>query len=174
MNLWESIFRDLRTPEATPHTGEAFFVWMYYVAAAEARAIMLVMANHTQDKELLDVIHRMADKMLPDQLERLTQFMSAEGIPAPETTPDPPKADSDHIPAGARITDAQIVRMLVVKIEGLLAMTSAALGICRRTDLGAMFYRFQAQVLEQGYTLRETMLEHGWFPKVPTYTATGR
>lgn len=176
MNIFESIYHDMTKPSSPAHMGEAFFMWTYFQAVGEARTLLLVMVNHTNDPELKQLMeHFVADVMEP-QIDQLKKKMIDEGIPLPGITPDPPKADQAEIPPGAKLVDQEIARMNMVKLLGLLDLCYQGMRFSFRTDLSAMFGRFQGHVAAQGYTLRELMLKRGWisYPPVPHGSALPR
>lgn len=168
-SFFGSLLHSATSPPQPLTAAEAFYIWAYYVAVNEARELLLVMANHTSDTDLKETIeHFIADVMEP-QILKAKELMVKEKIVLPEITPDTPKANADEIPVGARLRDVQIARMLVVKVQGLLELSQFGLRFGARTDVIAMFHRFQNQVLAQGFTLRDTMLRRGWFPKTPSF-----
>lgn len=170
-SFFGSLLHDATRPPQPLNSAEAYFVWGYYVAVNEARELLLVMLNHTQDTDLKEVMEHFIDDLMEPEIGKLKELMVKEKIALPEITPDTPKAKAEEIPVGARLRDVQIARMLVVKVQGLLEFAQFGLRFSERTDVGAMFHRFQNQVLAQGYSLRDTMLRRGWMPKTPPFHA---
>ena len=169
VNILESLYHDITKPPTPAHMGEAFHLWMYYQAVAEARALLLVMVNHTNDSELKELMeHFVADVMEP-QIGMVKKLLLAEGISLPAVTPDPARADQAEIPSGARLVDQQIAKMNMVKVLGMIDLCYQAIRFSFRSDISAMFGRFQGHVGAQGYTLRELMLKRGWisYPPLP-------
>lgn len=142
-------------------------MWTYFLAVGESRTLLLVMLNHTKDPELKQLMeHFVADVMEP-QIDQLKKKMMDEGITLPEITPDPPRADQAEIPPGAKLRDSQIAKMNMVKVLGLTDLCYQGLRFSFRTDVGAMFARFQSRVDAQGYNLRELMRKRGWVSYPP-------
>lgn len=176
MNILETLYHDMTKPASPAHIGESFFMWTYFLAVGESRALLLVMANHTNDPELKEMMEHFLADVLEPQIAQLKTKMMDEGIILPTVTPDPPKADQSEIPPGAKLADAQIARMNMVKVLGLMDLCYQGVRFSFRSDVSVMFSRFSNHVTAQGYSLRELMLKRGWvsYPPLPTGSAQPR
>jgi hypothetical protein len=176
LNILESLYHDMTKPDSPAHMGEAFFMWTYFMAVSEARTLLLIMTNHTKEPGLKELMEHFIADVLEPQIDQVKKKLVDEGISLPVVTPDPPKADQAEIPPGAKLVDQEIAKMIMVKVLGLLDLSYQGLRFSFRSDVGAMFARFQGQVLAQGYPLREMMLKRGWisYPPVPPGSALPR
>lgn len=173
MNVLQSLFQSTVEQQPPPlHAGEAFHTWTYWVELSEARGILLVLANHTADNDLKELIEHFIADVLDPQRRTCEQFMKKEGITLGEVTPDVPKADEREIPPGAKMIDSQIAQMIVVKVVGLAEYAHRALSTSLRDDVGAMFWNFYQQVVAQGYTLKPLMRKRGWLRLPPSFQAS--
>lgn len=172
LNILESLFRSVTRPEQPLHAGEAFTLWAYYEAAAETRAILLVLLNHTEDKGLKELMEHFIDDVLEPQVKQAKDKLLEEGIILPEVSPDHPKVEAKLVPVGARFTDEQICNMIVVKVQGLLQFCHEGIARSLRDELGVMFYTFQSHILAQGASMKGLMTQRGWLRVPPTFVAS--
>ncbi|HWI53555.1 MAG TPA: DUF3231 family protein [Symbiobacteriaceae bacterium] len=172
LNILQGLFQSIQQPTTPPHIGEAFNCWTYYVALKESRVICLLMLNHTNDTELKQMMEHFIDEILEPQLKQMTDFLRNEGIDMPHGTGDKPKANEREIPSGAKMTDAEIANMLIVKLNGLLLFCFMGLFSVLRDDIGGMYYNFQGHVMAQTYTLKKLMQKRGWLLTPPFYYAS--
>ncbi|HYG59021.1 MAG TPA: DUF3231 family protein [Symbiobacteriaceae bacterium] len=174
MNILQTIFQSATKPPIALHAGEAFGLWVYCEAVAETRSVCLVLINHTEDRDLREVIEHFVDDVLQPQLRQVKEKMLHEGIELPPVTPDKPRADPQQIPVGARLVDEQIANMLVVKVQGLLLFCHEGLSRSLRNDLSTMYYAFQSHVLAQGATLTALMSQRGWLRRPPFFVGSAQ
>lgn len=173
MNILQTLFQMGTNPRLPLHAGEAFGLWAYCEAVSETRAICRLLLNHTDDKELKELIEHFIADVLQPQMMKVQEVMLNKGLSLPDITPDKPKADPGQIPVGARFEDPQIANMLVVKIQGLLLFCHEGLARTLQQDLAAMYYTFQSHVLAQGATLTPLMRKRGWLRLPPVFGGTG-
>lgn len=172
LNIFETLFRSASRPQQPLHAGEAFTLWAYYEAAAETRAILLVLLNHTDDEGLKELMEHFIADVLEPQVKQVKDKLLHEGLNLPEVTPDHPKADAKQVPVGARFTDEQICNMIVVKVQGLLLFCHEGIARSLRDELGVMFYTFQSHILAQAATMKGLMAQRGWLRLPPTFIAS--
>lgn len=176
MNVLQSLFQSAVEPETqqSPHVGEVFHMWSYLVELGESEASLRLFLNHTNDKDLKELIeHFMADVILP-QKKQLQELMDNDGISPAPVTQLPAKCDEAAIPPAAKFVDAQIAQYLVVKAQGLLLYGFRGLSMSLRDDIGKMWLNFFHHVLAQSYTLKQTMRRRGWLKVPPLYYASPR
>jgi len=174
MNVLQTIFQAVAKPPIQLHAGEAFGLWTYYEAVAETRSICLVLINHTEDRDLRELVEHFADDVLQPQLRQVKEKMLHDGVELPLVTPDKPRANPQQIPVGARLVDEQTANMLVVKVQGLLLFCHEGLSRSLREDLGAMYYAFQSHVLAQGASLAALMSQRGWLRRPPFFAGSAQ
>lgn len=168
LNILQALFQSATKPPAPIHAGEAFTLWAYYEAAAETRAVLNVLLNHTEDQSLKETIEHFVDEVLEPQVRQVRDVMLHEGVALADVTPDKPKADPRQVPVGARFSDEQVANMLVVKIQGLMQFCHEGLSRSLRDDLAHMYFTFQTHVMAQGLTLKGLMTQRGWL-RLPPY-----
>jgi hypothetical protein len=169
VNFLESLLETVKGPTPAPHVGEAFHLWAYYTALTHARSICLVLLNHTPDQEIRQTLEHFLDEVVETQLKAVSEMMKTEGIPFPAVVADHPKADEAGVPFGAKFADSEIMNMLVVKFEGLIALCNVTLATIVRDDLALLFIRFHTQLLTQSFTVKRTMQKRGWMMVPPRY-----
>ncbi len=169
MDMLQGLVQSIQQPTTSPHVGETFHIWTYCVEVSESRALMKLMVNHTNDKELKEMIEHFVDEIVEPQQKRLIELMKNEGITAPEVTADVGKADERLIPPGAKLTDVEVAQMLVVKVVGLLEWSHRGAIHSLRDDIGAMFNSFYNHLLAQGFTLKKLLRKRGWLRVPPHY-----
>ncbi|HYF90726.1 MAG TPA: DUF3231 family protein [Symbiobacteriaceae bacterium] len=169
MNILQSLFYEVTNPKDPLHVGEVMTLWTCYIGVAESRAICLLLTNHTKDAGLRETIEHFVNDVETPMIDRLEGLLLQEGIALPSITGDKPKADESTIPMGAKLTDAEVANLLVVKLEGMLTVCHTGLIQSLRPDVGRMFYAFQSHLLAQGYTLKQLMQKRGWLRQPPIY-----
>ena len=172
MNFLQSLFQSAQQPSTPPHVGEAFNLWTYYVSVQESRVLAVMMLNHTNDNELKEMIEQFVADLLAPQIKQLSDLLRNEGIDMPPGTGDKPKANEQHIPPGAKMTDMEIANMLIVKVNGLLMFCFMGLFSALRDDLAATFFKFQGDVLTHAYMLKKLMQKRGWLITPPFFYAS--
>ncbi|HWI50707.1 MAG TPA: DUF3231 family protein [Symbiobacteriaceae bacterium] len=168
MNILQSLFHEVTKVDDPLHVGEVMNLWLCYTGVAESRSICLLLTNHTNDSDLKEIIEHLIDDLETPMIKRLGDLMLSEGVALPAITGDKPKADESAIPLGAKLTDAEIANLLVVKLEGMLTVCHTGLIQSIRPDLGRMFYAFQSHLLAQGLSLKNLMQLRGWI-RLPPY-----
>jgi hypothetical protein len=175
MNLLE-ILKDAVKPfadgEKPPlHVGEVMNLWFYLTATEQTMHGEQVSYNIVQDHELKeklkDVIHNVHGPILKE----LTGFLKAEGIPLPQTTPEKPIGDYRSIPEGAKLSDEEVINLMMFNI--VLGVTYACRGMTEsvRPDVAAMFGKYQITKIAFSITLKELAAKKGWLRKPPYYEA---
>ncbi|WP_028609295.1 DUF3231 family protein [Paenibacillus harenae] len=175
MNILE-VFRDAVKPfmdgEKPPlNVGEVMNLWFYLTATEQTMRGEQVSYNIVQDldlKELLKVV--INDVHGPIQKE-LTEFLTAEGVPLPERTPDKPIGDFRSIPEGSKLSDEEVACLLSFNI--VLGINYACRGVTEsvRPDVSFMFAKFQMRKMTYSIQLRDLLMRRGWL-QVPPYYKT--
>lgn len=170
MKILQGLFQNTQQPPVPTHVGEVFHIWSILVELNETRALIQLMANHTNDTDLKELAEHFIDDVLTPQQKRVAELMRNEGINAPPLTTDVSKAEERLIPPGAKLTDFQVAQMLVVKVIGLLEWSHRGTVHSVRDDVSMMFNSFYNHVLAQGYTLKKLMNKRGWLLIPPSYS----
>lgn len=169
MNILESLLKTMRQPEEPPHVGEVMHLWALNTAVKESRAFCLLMVNHTNDPEVKQSVEHFIDDLEEPLAKQLETVLRNEGIPIAPPTSDKPKANERDVPPGAKLTDAEIMNLLVVKLEGMLLLCFNGLMQALRDDVAAIFLDGFQHALAQGFTLKKTMRKRGWLRVPPPY-----
>ncbi|HYG58771.1 MAG TPA: DUF3231 family protein [Symbiobacteriaceae bacterium] len=169
MNILQGVIQSVTEPPHPLHVGQAFVVWALYIGVAESRVICQLLLNHTSDTDLKETIeHVIADVEKPLE-HKLKHYLEHHGIGIPPTTGDKPRADEAQIPPGAKFTDAEIANLLVVKIEGMVNLCHIGIAQSVRDDIGLLLMEAYQHLALQGFTIKKTMQQRGWFRTPPLY-----
>lgn len=168
MNLIGSLFQASAQPDVPMHVGEVMALWTYMVAVKEARALCLLMSNHTSDTDLRQTMQHFMKQIEEPQAQELMQFMRKEGIQLPEATADKPDSNEKDVPPGAKYTDDEIANILVAKLEALIGIACQGMMQALRDDVAGMLWRFQQELWAEGVSLKKMMQKRGWL-KIPPY-----
>lgn len=172
MNVIQSLLKGAKQPPQPLHSGEVFVLWALYTGAAESRVICMLIANHTNDTALKETIeHFIADVEEP-LINKLKHLLAQEGVDIPPTIGDKPRANEGAIPSGAKMTDAEVANLLVVKLGGLLNICHQGILQALRDDVGLLLLETYQHLVAQGFTLRTLMREHGWLRVPPLFPVT--
>ena len=168
MNIVQSLFKAAAQPPQPLHAGEVFVLWSLYLGVAESRIICQLMTNHTNDTSLEESIEHFIADIEEPLITKLKELMAHEGIDIPPSTGEKPRASEAQIPVGAKLTDAEIANLLVVKLEGMLNLCHIGIGQALRDDLGLMLLGAYQHLVTQGFTLKKLMRHRGWL-RVPPH-----
>ncbi|MFC4101601.1 DUF3231 family protein [Paenibacillus xanthanilyticus] len=175
MNLLELLkdaihpFSDGKKPPL--HVGEVMNLWFYLSATEQTLRGEQVSLNTVQDAELKDKIEDVIHNVHLPIREELQEFLSSEGVPLPQSTPDKSLGDYRGIPENAKLSDEEIASLLSFNI--VLGINYACRGLTEavRPDVAAMFARFQMKKASFALTFRQLMIEKGWLLVPPAYHA---
>lgn len=173
MNIVE-LFADAIKPyldgEKPPlNVGEVMNLWFYFTATEQTMRGEEVSFNIVEDPELKEKVKEaITDVHIPIYNE-LKQFLQAEGVPLPKTSPDKPVGDFRGLPEGAKLADEEVASLLSFNI--VLGITYATRGLTEsvRPDVAAMFAKFQVKKLMYALSLKELLQRKGWMKEPPAY-----
>lgn len=95
-------------PQDEPmHYGEVFSTWNYVMATNGAIGKYQMLTNHVGDDDLKKLLQESVEKA-QEEVKKVEELLKENGIALPPATPEPPKADLNDIPAGARFQDAAV------------------------------------------------------------------
>ncbi|MBE4907729.1 DUF3231 family protein [Bacillus luteolus] len=171
-NPIEAVWNLLKTrldvePKSPLHVIEVGDVWKYLAALEEFIRYEEIGLNTTVDDEIKEVLTD-AIKQCESQAKRLSDFLTKEGIPLPNTAAAKPVSDPNSVPLGVKLTDDEIANGLAFKFVNLMMLCGKGQGDCLRNDLGLIWVEFYTESLTFGTTLKTLMRKRGWL-KVPPY-----
>lgn len=173
MNLLE-ILKDAMKPyldgEKPPlNAGEVMNLWMYLTASEQTMRGEQISFNIVQDPELKDNIKNIINNVHGPIIKELTEFLRAEGIPLPETTPEKPIGDFRDIPDGAKLNDEEVTNL--VQFNLVLGINYACRGLTEavRPDVAAMFAKFQIMKVTASVPLKDLAMKRGWLKQPPYF-----
>jgi hypothetical protein len=176
-NIFEAVFNTFKSlvdnePKHPLHIGEAMQCWMYLASLEEALAYEQAALNTTTDDDLIQALND-AIKMCKGQIQELREFMKKEGVTLPPVPEEKPKTDSNQIPYGVKATDDEIANGISVKTAALTISCSTGISQCVRNDVGMMFWKYHAEMVTFGASMKMLLREKGWIKVPPYFTPPG-
>jgi hypothetical protein len=124
--------------------------------------------NLVQDKELKQIIKEVRDTVHVPIREEISQFLTKEGVPLPQSTPEKPVGDYRSIPEGAKLNDEEMANLLSYNLA--MGVKNATRGLTEsiRADVGLIFTKIIINKTTAGLTVKQYLERHEWL-RVPPY-----
>ncbi|WP_257535563.1 DUF3231 family protein [Mesobacillus foraminis] len=124
--------------------------------------------NLVQDKELKQIIKEVRDTVHVPIREEISQFLTKEGVPLPQSTPEKPVGDYRSIPEGAKLNDEEMANLLSYNLA--MGVNNASRGLTEsiRADVGLIFTKIIINKTSAGLTVKQYLERHEWL-RVPPY-----
>lgn len=169
--VMESLIDDKKSPL---HVGEVMSCWTYLAFVSSIVTYEQVALNTVQDDDLKGFLKK-ALKTAKDHKNKLTDFMTAEGVQLPPMPEEKPKESiaPSQIPFGARFTDEEMANTLVINFIMAADLCATAASQSLRADVGLFFLGFQTDKLTLGLKAKTMMQKKGWLKIPPFYSSTG-
>lgn len=151
-----------------PHVGEVMNCWAYSSYLDGVIEQYQSAMNMTKDKELLDLLNEAYD-IARNHKKVLDQFMTNENLPLSDGYHQKPREASAIIPSGVKQSEKEIINVLQINIVAANLICATSASECLRTDLGLMFFRFQADKLILGQKSKILAEKRGWLRVPPIY-----
>lgn len=150
------------------NVGEVMNLWFYLTATEQTMRGEQVSYNIVEDLELKEKLKEVINDVHGPIFAELIEFLKAEGVPLPKTSPDKPIGDFRNIPEGSKLSDEEIASLLSFNI--VLGINYACRGMTEavRPDVAAMFAKFQMKKFTYAITLKDVLMRKGWL-KAPPY-----
>ncbi|KMK77514.1 DUF3231 family protein [Alkalihalobacillus pseudalcaliphilus] len=156
-------------PQDEPmHYGEVFSTWNFVMVANKDIADTQVLLNHAGDDDL--------KKLLQESIEagkaavkQVSELLKANGVALPPSAPEPPHADLNEIPPGARFPDPDIAATAAMALATGLVSCSQIMGQSIREDIAMMFGQFHLAKAALGAKYLKLTKEKGWLVPPPLH-----
>ncbi|WP_438447017.1 DUF3231 family protein [Gorillibacterium sp. sgz5001074] len=151
------------------NVAEVMNLWFYFTATEQSLRGEQISFNIVQDPDLRAKMQEVINEVHRPIHKELTEFMQAEGIPLPKSTPEKPITELRDIPLGGRLTDEEVANLTSFNI--VLGIQYACRGMVEavRPDIAAMFVRFQMKKAAFAIPFRELLSQKGWLQVPPAY-----
>ncbi|WP_087974611.1 DUF3231 family protein [Oceanobacillus rekensis] len=154
-------------PENEPmHYGEVFATWSFLAAANGMVAGNQKHLNHAGDEDLQKLLEE-AIQAGKQEIAQIETLLKDNGIGLPPSLPEPPKANLDEIPDGARFQDMEIAATLGTQNAAGLVACSQIIGESIREDIAMMFGQFHTQKAILGAKVLKLTKDKGWLIPPP-------
>lgn len=150
------------------HYGEVFSLWSFVLAGKGAVAGFQTALNHAGDTDLQKLIEEVIVATQED-VKKVEMLLKENGVGLAPTPAERPKADLDHIPAGARMQDPEIAATLSADLAAGLVVCSGIMGQSTREDIAMMFGQFHMQKAALGAKALKLNKEKGWLVLPPLH-----
>lgn len=150
------------------HYGEVFSMWTYMAGGQGIQVLYQTLANHAGDEDLKKLLQDIVSKA-KDQVKQVSHILKENGVALPPSPPEPPSANLEDIPAGARIADMEICAIIGADTAAGLMSCSQIMGMCIREDIGKMFAQFHTEKSMIGEQTLRLSKEKGWLIPPPLH-----
>ncbi|HEY4600625.1 MAG TPA: DUF3231 family protein [Cerasibacillus sp.] len=151
------------------HSGEIYSLWQYLYDLKLSDVILQVYMNHTNDEKLKDFIDNLLEHGFHDEHEKIEFILKEIGVRLPPAPPDRPQVDVKDIPAGARINDDEISRLLQNELRQRMTQCSYLIGLLTNESIIELFANFHAHKIDEMKKLTLLIKENGWYIQPPTH-----
>lgn len=156
-------------PQDEPmHYGEVFSLWNFVMAGNKMVADHQMLLNHVGDDDLKKLLQESIDKS-KDEVKQVETILKENGVALPPALPEPPTANLNDIPAGARFQDADVAASVSAKIAAGLVVCSQIMGQSIREDIAMMFGQFHMSKAVLGGKLLKLTKNKGWLIPPPLH-----
>jgi hypothetical protein len=154
------------------NVGEVMNLWFFLSGSLQTLRNEQVAYNTVQDEELKEKIEDAVNNLYRPSIKELSEFLTKEGVPLPNQTPEEPIGDFRTIPEGAKLSDVEVAQLMSFNLA--LAMTYATRGLTEsiRADVGLIFANILTKRAAFNLTFRQLLVKKGWL-KVPPYYHKG-
>jgi len=148
------------------HYGEIFGVWGSSAAAKGAVSCFQIYRNHAGDHDLKEFISDYIDQA-KSEIKELDRLLVDNGITPAHEMAEKPSVELEDIPEGARFADQEIAVALGVNLAGGLGACSAAMSICIREDIAALYLKYHTEKVGLAARMLRMQKEKGWLIPPP-------
>lgn len=148
------------------HYGEIFSVWGSSTAAKGAVSCYQIYLNHAGDDDLKELISDYIDQA-KKEIKELDQLLNDNGITPAPIMAEKPKVKLEDIPEGARFIDKEIAAAISVDISGGLIACSAAMAMCIREDIAALYEKYHTEKVVIAGRILRLLKDKGWLIPPP-------
>ncbi|CDQ20587.1 DUF3231 family protein [Halobacillus karajensis] len=150
------------------HYGEVFSLWSYLSAAKGYDASYQTMYNHAGDKDLKRILEELVQG-IKQESEEIEEVLKINGVVLPPSPPERSIANSEDIPAGAKLNDPEISAAITMNIAQGLVACSQAIGQSTREDIAMLFGKFHMNKTQAGSKILRLNKEKGWLVVPPLH-----
>ena len=150
------------------HYGEVFATWSFLSTAKGIVAGNQKHLNHTGDEDLQNLLEE-AIQAGNQEIKQIETLLKENGISLPPNPAEPPKANLDEIPEGARFQDMEIAASLSKQLAGGLVACSQIIGESIREDIAMMFGQIHTQKANLGAKVLKLTKDKGWLIPPPLH-----
>lgn len=158
-----------RNPQDEPmHYGEVYSTWNFVFAANAMVASNKMLVNHAGDDDLKKLLKESIDKS-QSEVKQIETLLNENGIALPPASPEPPNANLNDIPIGARFQDPAISAAVSAELAACLVTCSTIIGQSIREDIAMMFVQFHTSTVALGAKFLKLNKEKGWLIPPPLH-----
>ncbi|KGA98908.1 hypothetical protein AJ85_03400 [Alkalihalobacillus alcalophilus ATCC 27647 = CGMCC 1.3604] len=156
-------------PQDEPmHYGEVFSAWNYLMVANKDIADSQVLLSHVGDDDLKKLLHESIEAG-KGEVKQVAELLKANGIAQPPAAPEPPSAELNDIPVGARFPDADVAATASMALATGLVTCSKIMAQSIREDIGMMFGQFHIAKAALSAKYLKLTKEKGWLIPPPLH-----
>lgn len=156
-------------PQDEPmHYGEVFSTWTYVMTTNGAIGQYQMLINHVGDDDLKKLLQETVEKGQA-AVKEVSTLLKENGVALPPSMPEPPTADLNEIPIGARFQDAAVSAATSAEIALGLVTCSQIMGQSIREDIAMMFGQFHTEMATLGAKFLKLNKEKGWLIPPPLH-----
>ncbi|MEC1750774.1 DUF3231 family protein [Bacillus mojavensis] len=156
-------------PQEEPmHYGEVFSLWSYVMAGNKMIGNYQMLLHHVGDGDLKKLLHESIEKC-QDEIKQVSNILKENGVALPPASPEPPDADLNEIPPGARFLDPDVAASAAAQNAAGLVTCSKIMGQSIREDIAMMFGQFHMSKAATGAKYLRLLKNKGWLIPPPLH-----
>ncbi|RBP94744.1 uncharacterized protein DUF3231 [Cytobacillus firmus] len=125
--------------------------------------------NLSEDEELKRIILDMKNNLHIPIRNEIRDFLTKEGVPLPQSTPEKPVGDFQNLPEGAKLNDEELANLMSYNLAS--GVTYAARGLTEsiRADVGLLFSKIIMKKTLAGLQVKQYLEQNKWLRIPPSY-----
>lgn len=151
------------------HSGEIYHLWQYLYDLKLSGVILQVYMNHSNDKKLKDFIDNLLEHGYEEEHGKIEFILKEIGVRLPPAPPDRPHVDVKDIPAGARMNDDEISRLILDELRQKMIQCSYLISLLTNESIIELFAHFHTHKINEMNKLILLIKENGWYIQPPTH-----
>jgi len=148
------------------HYGEIYDLWAFSVKAKGCVSVYRAYSYHAGDKDLKSLLSDLINQAELEAKE-CDDVLLHNGITPSPSLPDRPEVKLADIPAGARITDQEIIALIAADTAASMGACSLMMGKTIREDVAALYAKYHTTKMAIGMKALKMSKEKGWLVPPP-------
>ncbi|MEH7120009.1 DUF3231 family protein [Neobacillus vireti] len=170
VDMIHDVFEPFMDGEKRPvNVMEVSNLWFFLLGTEITLRNEEIGCNLAEDMELKQILLDIKDTVHIPIRDELREFLTKEGIPLPQTTPEKPVGHFQSIPEGAKLNDRELANLMSYNLAMGVNYASRGLTESIRADIGLIFSKIFMKKTMASLTVKQYLDKHDWLHVPPFY-----